>query len=242
MPERSFSKSEIDRLGVRLKRGAPTDADLTVLDAYRGTFAAAYAFVVTALRRRLRVKATGRPAKSTTSVIDKLQRETIRLSQMQDIAGCRIVVRNIVTQNKLLARIQALFPGCTTVDRREHPSHPYRAVHVIRCSILSRLAGCSCAHDRLLESNSHRVGYDGAPRMIFLIEYDRRRRHIVTFERYDDAQRVAADARRLELELSRGRYDPNRELVLLQATDEAALRQTHRRYFETAREIIESST
>src|SRR6185295_6414869 len=131
MPERSFSKSEIDRLGVRLKRGAPTDADLTVLDAYRGTFAAAYAFVVTALRRRLRVKATGRPAKSTTSVIDKLQRETIRLSQMQDIAGCRIVVRNIVTQNKLLARIQALFPGCTTVDRREHPSHPYRAVHVI---------------------------------------------------------------------------------------------------------------
>jgi len=78
--------------------------------------------------------------------------------------------------------------------------------------------------------------------MIFLIEYDRRRRHIVTFERYDDAQRVAADARRLELELSRGRYDPNRELVLLQAKDEAALRQTHRRYFETAREIIESST
>ena len=78
--------------------------------------------------------------------------------------------------------------------------------------------------------------------MIFLIEYDRRRRHIVKFERYDDADRAAADKRRLDLELNGERYDTNRELVLLQAIDEAALRQTHRRYFQNAREIIESST
>lgn len=78
--------------------------------------------------------------------------------------------------------------------------------------------------------------------MIFLIEYDRRRRHIVTFEQFDDAERATADQRRLELEVNGERYNPNRELVLLQATDETALRRTHRRYFETAREIIESST
>jgi len=78
--------------------------------------------------------------------------------------------------------------------------------------------------------------------MIFLIEYDRRRRHIVTFERYDDNDRAAAERRRLELELNQQRYDANRELVLLQAADEKALRQTHRRYFQTPREIIESST
>lgn len=78
--------------------------------------------------------------------------------------------------------------------------------------------------------------------MIFLIEYDRRRREIVTLEQYEDSQRAHADKRRLALELDGKRYDPNRELVLLQAADEAALRLTHRRYFETAREIIESST
>jgi len=64
----------------------------------------------------------------------------------------------------------------------------------------------------------------------------------VTFERYDDNDRAAAERRRLELELNQQRYDANRELVLLQAADEEALRQTHRRYFQTPREIIESST
>jgi hypothetical protein len=78
--------------------------------------------------------------------------------------------------------------------------------------------------------------------MIFLIEYDRRRRYLVTFEQYSDADRAAADKRRLNLELSGDGHDSNREIVLLQATDEKALRKTHRRYFETAREIIESST
>ena len=77
--------------------------------------------------------------------------------------------------------------------------------------------------------------------MIFLIEYDRPRRQILTFEEYDDTQRDVADRRRLELELRTG-HDRNREIVSLQAADEDALRRTHRRYFETAREIIESST
>jgi ppGpp synthetase/RelA/SpoT-type nucleotidyltranferase len=131
MTTESFSKSEIDRLGERLKRGDPSDADLRMLDAYRRAFGDAYEFVVATIRDRLRVKPTGRPAKSTTSVIEKLQRETVRLSQMQDIAGCRVVARNIVEQNRLLARVKKLFPNCTFADRRQRPSHGYRAVHVI---------------------------------------------------------------------------------------------------------------
>ncbi|OLC76990.1 MAG: hypothetical protein AUH72_18160 [Acidobacteria bacterium 13_1_40CM_4_65_8] len=98
---------------------------------YRRTFGKVYELVVTAIHQRLKVKPTGRPAKSTTSVIEKLQRETIRLSQMQDIAGCRLVVRNVVEQNGLLTRLKSMFPECTVVDRRQRPSHSYRAVHVI---------------------------------------------------------------------------------------------------------------
>ena len=104
---------------------------MKLLDAYRSTFGSAYELVVTTIGNRLKVKPTGRPAKSTTSVIDKLQRETIRLSQMQDIAGCRIVVRNIVDQNRLLAKVKKMFPSCAVADRRQRPSHGYRAIHVI---------------------------------------------------------------------------------------------------------------
>ena len=50
---------------------------------------------------------------------------------MQDIAGCRVVARNIVAQNRLLAKVKKLFPNCTVADRRQRPSHGYRAAHVI---------------------------------------------------------------------------------------------------------------
>jgi ppGpp synthetase/RelA/SpoT-type nucleotidyltranferase len=77
------------------------------------------------------VKPTGRPAKSTTSIIDKRQRESIRLRQMQDVAGCRIIVGDVLDQDRLLQRVQKTFPGCAIADRRRRPSHGYRAVHVI---------------------------------------------------------------------------------------------------------------
>lgn len=128
MRGKSFSKSEIDRLGDRLKLGEPSDGDLRMLDDYRGTFGDAYELVVSTIRTQLSVKPTGRPSKSTASVIGKLQRETIRLSQMQDVSGCRIVAPSVVDQDRLLARMRAVFPNCTIVDRRHRPSHGYRAI------------------------------------------------------------------------------------------------------------------
>jgi ppGpp synthetase/RelA/SpoT-type nucleotidyltranferase len=50
---------------------------------------------------------------------------------MQDIAGLRIVVPLIEQQNDVVEQVVALFDGATVVDRREKPSHGYRAVHVI---------------------------------------------------------------------------------------------------------------
>jgi ppGpp synthetase/RelA/SpoT-type nucleotidyltranferase len=64
-------------------------------------------------------------------VIEKLQRETIRLSQVQDIAGCRLLVTNVVAQDRVVATLLKLFPDATVTDRRVDPSHGYRAVHVI---------------------------------------------------------------------------------------------------------------
>lgn len=74
--------------------------------------------------------------------------------------------------------------------------------------------------------------------MIFLIEYDRPEGKIVRFETFEDTERSRAEASRLERELSLHRQGINREVVLLQATSEPALRRTHRRYFETLGSIV----
>lgn len=55
----------------------------------------------------------------------------MRLSQMQDIAGCRIVVTDVVEQDRVLAELARLFSRATLDDRRGRPSHGYRAVHYI---------------------------------------------------------------------------------------------------------------
>ena len=126
-----LSKTQIDHLGDRLKKGEISDADLRMLDEYRRSFSEGYEFVIQAVRAGLGLEATGRPAKSTTSIIEKLQRESIRLTQIQDIAGCRIVVPGIVEQQTTIESLNRLFESTVTVDRRERPSHGYRAVHII---------------------------------------------------------------------------------------------------------------
>ncbi|MBI5765355.1 MAG: hypothetical protein HZA51_17725 [Planctomycetes bacterium] len=81
--------------------------------------------------RELGYEATGRAEKSTISIIDKLRRESVRLSQMQDIAGCRIVVSTIADQDELASKLTNVLPNATLIDRRQTPSHGYRAVHII---------------------------------------------------------------------------------------------------------------
>lgn len=103
------------------------------LDTYRRSFAEAYEWVVATIRMQRALDPTGRPAKSTTSVIEKLRRESIRfrLTQMQDIAGCRLIVPDIAAQETAVEHLRHLFEQCDVVDRRDRPSHGYRAVHVI---------------------------------------------------------------------------------------------------------------
>ena len=127
----ALTRTQIDRLGDRLKKGNFSDADLQQLDAYRRTFAEAYETVIRVLRNDLTLEPTGRPAKSTTSISEKLRREHIRLTQIQDIAGCRLVVNDIAEQDRLIVALTRAFENAEVVDRRDRPSHGYRAVHVV---------------------------------------------------------------------------------------------------------------
>lgn len=126
------SKTQIDRLGDRLKMGAFERSDLILLDGYRRSFGPAYENVVQTIRDELELEPSGRPAKSTNSLVEKLKRESIRLTQVQDIAGCRVIVPDILEQDRVVGSLLfGAFPEARIVDRREEPSYGYRAVHVI---------------------------------------------------------------------------------------------------------------
>jgi putative GTP pyrophosphokinase len=104
-----ISNTQIDRLGERLRSNEVSDADLQLLDDYRLSFAPAYEAVVEVLRNTLKLEPTGRPAKSTVSIVDKLRRESLRLRQMQDIAGCRVVVGDVVRQDSAVGWLTMAF-------------------------------------------------------------------------------------------------------------------------------------
>ena len=74
--------------------------------------------------------------------------------------------------------------------------------------------------------------------MLFLIEYDRPRGTLVQFRKFEDAERQAAQDARLELELELNRGDLQREVVILEAPSEEAVRHTHGRYFKELPELV----
>lgn len=117
------SRSQIDLLGVRLRSGPPTTADLRHLDAYRQSFAGPYRVILDLVTGVLQLTPTGRQAKSTHSIVAKLRRERVRLSQMQDVAGMRVIVSDVQAQNLVLKELMTLCPGAAVVDRRLAPSH-----------------------------------------------------------------------------------------------------------------------
>ena len=73
------------------------------------------------VRAELNLEVSGRPAKSTSAIVDKLRRSSMRLTQMQDIAGCRIAVPGIAEQNWLVDELVLMF-NMGIVDRRSRPT------------------------------------------------------------------------------------------------------------------------
>ena len=77
--------------------------------------------------------------------------------------------------------------------------------------------------------------------MVFLIDYDRKLGK-VNVTRFEDHDRAKAQAERLSIELSyrAAVMSVVREVVLLEADDEKTLHRTHQRYFQSAKEIVDS--
>ncbi|MEX2490499.1 MAG: hypothetical protein WD425_01935 [Nitrospirales bacterium] len=72
------------------------------------------------------------------------------------------------------------------------------------------------------------------------MEYDRPKGKIIKITSFSDNDRAKAENERLLIELELHKLHLGREVVLLEATNEDALRRTHRRYFENASQIGQS--
>jgi ppGpp synthetase/RelA/SpoT-type nucleotidyltranferase len=94
-------------------------------------YAGAYRHVEDMLENKIGLPITGRPSKSTVAIIEKLKRETIRLNQIQDIAGCRVLVNGLAEQDHLVESLLILFAEVEVDDKRREPTNSYRAIHVI---------------------------------------------------------------------------------------------------------------
>lgn len=126
-----LSNNQIDKLGHDLRSGQINVEHLKRLELFRSEFAEAYNFVEELLVHKMKLRITGRPSKSTVAIVEKLKRETVRLSQIQDIAGCRVLVQDLGMQDSLLQTLELMLGQPDIDDKRELPTNGYRAVHVI---------------------------------------------------------------------------------------------------------------
>jgi ppGpp synthetase/RelA/SpoT-type nucleotidyltranferase len=127
------------------------------------------------IRSNLVLEPTGRPGKSTGAIVGKLNRQKTRLSQMQDIAGCRILVPEILAQDRAVDDLLHLFQKAQVFDRRDRPSYGYRAVHVVvtlrsrsvEIQVRTRLQHVWAElSEKLADQLGNEVKYGGGPALI----------------------------------------------------------------------------
>ena len=142
--------SQVKRAGDRIRRAAergeqPPAEDLYLLDVFRSWHGAIHdglqLRLASAVRRELAslpsndVVITGRPLKTREAIIAKLVRERSRLNRIQDIAGARVVVPDMATQEAVLQLTLREFAQNSPVianDTRDSADElGYRGLHVV---------------------------------------------------------------------------------------------------------------
>ena len=136
----TISKTQLDKLGDRLRSGSRDEADLRLLIEYQHSFLPAYEAIWSKLKDLRLEKPNARRLKTVYSIEEKLKRQPIRLTQIQDIAGVRLTCRDAPDQDLLLTLLSvSMFPKSQVDDHRERPSYGYRAIHLIVTSARGRM-------------------------------------------------------------------------------------------------------
>jgi ppGpp synthetase/RelA/SpoT-type nucleotidyltranferase len=134
MADTPLSKAAVDRAGKRLRdEVVPRPEDVAVYEEYRASLGESLAEVVSQVANwdPPQLQPVTTRLKRIESVIDKLRRGNFRLSGINDVAGCRLIVDGLRRQDDAVTAISGMFPGCRISDYRlrEHISG-YVAVHL----------------------------------------------------------------------------------------------------------------
>lgn len=134
------SKSRVDKAGRALVAGNPSDEDLDVINNWRSS----HSFPLNSFQMNLRRKAAAvsdrnliaQRIKRLSSIEEKLSASKMRLSQMQDIGGCRAVVATVGQVRSLKASyVDDAGSKHQLLDATDYIERPratgYRGVHLI---------------------------------------------------------------------------------------------------------------
>ncbi|MFL6128612.1 MAG: hypothetical protein ACJ73E_06060 [Mycobacteriales bacterium] len=238
----ALSKAQVDKLGDRLRRcEVPSDDDLRMLSDFREERRKAMDSVGAVLAEIVGL-VPARRLKTINSIVDKLRRESARLSQVQDIAGLRIVrdMSRRWSGRSGGSRVARADPGRAGSGARVRvvPHRRDRARQRERRDDGGRLGGVA-----QLPRPHRRRRADGTVRdwgvARFLLTYDRHRGSILREVEFADDELKRAVSQRLAEEIAH-KADPNIEVVLLEADSRQTLLITHARYFKTVAEIARS--
>jgi ppGpp synthetase/RelA/SpoT-type nucleotidyltranferase len=132
----TLSKAAIDRAGKHLRDDAiPRPEDVAIYNEYRASLADRLAEVKAVVESVgvEREEDVAARLKRLESVVAKLRRQpTLKLSAIQDIAGCRVIVQGLSAQDVIVEKLTKAFPGCRVMDRRVQANNSgYRAVHLV---------------------------------------------------------------------------------------------------------------
>jgi len=105
-----YSGSRRTRAGIALAGGTESEDDLVVIDNWRSS----HGLPLQTIKMMLKGRAKGvdpnaviaQRLKRLPSIRAKLKRESMRLQQMQDLGGCRAIVSNMMTLNKLARKFE----------------------------------------------------------------------------------------------------------------------------------------
>ena len=125
-----FSADWIDELGNRLRQGI-TAEDRELYSDFEDSLDQ----IRFALEAELLELAPGAEVGSRTKRVEtaaaKLQRRPeLSLSQVTDLAGCRIIVSSRAEQNAIVARLLTIYEVIDLDDKSDDPKSGYRAVHL----------------------------------------------------------------------------------------------------------------
>lgn len=134
----TLSNSQITKLGERLRDSNLSEDDLAMLDQFRQTYSEiderAYRIILDTLAPHTDLTVTKRKRKTQQSIVDKLRRQPkLRLPQMQDIAGCRIVIQGGAQHAKHIDTLltNAFCRPQWEIDSKDRQADGYYAIHII---------------------------------------------------------------------------------------------------------------